>query len=314
MSLTYTNDQLTREAQLLVTEIALLADFVIGEDAGIRALGLDAESDFAQSRHPDDLGAIADMALFQYVSRVERYVRDQEWSREIPTDVSALQLAVERTFSPSVLHGYETEREAHGEMEVLDAHEMGAGDVPLGYFHRGILADLLARAAARLKVDRGERLTMADIALLLDVREPTVITNAHRKNFPTVEDENRRYAEPADALPWMLKQGYVPTTGLPGASASALHSEAAVDADDLIFVPVARDGSWFGPDCRVSGRFTIGAKGAEEKHTDYFTALEALVRMPTPRWRRPNANGIPGIVTGLRFDRMRRADLKRVLS
>ncbi|ATD68610.1 hypothetical protein CNR27_00845 [Luteimonas chenhongjianii] len=64
----------------------------------------------------------------------------------------------------------------------------------------------------------------------------------------------------------------------------------------------------------MSGRFTIGAKEAEEKHKDYFTALEALVRMPTPRWRRPNGNGVPGIVAGVRFDRMRRADLRRALS
>ncbi|WP_245815692.1 hypothetical protein [Luteimonas chenhongjianii] len=314
MTLTYTADQLTREAQLLATEIALLADFVIGEEAGVRALGLAADSEFAQSRHPDDLAEITGMALFGHVRRVESYVRDQEWAPEIPVDVSALQLAVDRTFSPAVLHGYEMEREAHGERDVLGAHEVGAGDLPFGYFHRGILADLVARAAARLKVDRGERLTMADIALLLDVREPTVITNAHRKNFPTVEDENRRYAEPGDALPWMLKQGYVPTKGLPGESDTAHQTEPVGDLDDVVFVPVARDGSWFGPDCRVSGRFTIGAKEAEEKHKDYFTALEALVRMPTPRWRRPNGNGVPGIVAGVRFDRMRRADLRRALS
>ena len=304
MTPNYTADQLTREAQLLVTELALLADFVIGDDAGLRALGLEADSDFAQSRHPDDLGEITSMALFEHVTRVERYVRDQEWAREIASDVSALQLAVERTFSPAVLHGYEMERQAHGEMEVLDAH---------GY-HRGILADLATRAAARLKVDQGERLTMAEIALLLDVREPTVITNAHRKNFPTVEDENRRYAEPAEVLPWMLKQGYVPTKGLPGASGSTHKAEPADAIDDFVFVPVARDGTWFGPDCRASGRFTIGAKGAEEKYSDYFAALEALVRMHPPRWRRPNANGIPGIVTGIHFDRVRRADLERALS
>lgn len=314
MTFHYTADQLTREAQLLVTELALLADFVIGDDAGLRALGLEADSDFAQSRHPDDLGEITGMTLFEHVTRVERYVRDQEWAREIPSDVSALQLAVERTFSPAVLRGYEMERQAHGEMEVLDAHEIGAGDVPFGYFHRGILADLAARAAARLKVDQGERLTMAEIALLLDVREPTVITNAHRKNFPTVEDENRRYAEPVEVLPWMLKQGYVPTKGLPGVAEVAHKAEPADAIDDLVFVPVARDGTWFGPDCRASGRFTIGAKGAEEKYSDYFAALEALVRMHPPRWRRPNANGIPGIVTGIHFDRVRRADLERALS
>ena len=146
--------------------------------------------------------------------------------------------------------------------------------------------------------------------------EATVITNAHRKNFPTVEDENRRFAEPGDVLPWMLKQGYVPTKGLPGDGESTVRQGADVpnDVHDLVFVPVARDGSWFGPECRVAGRFTVGAKGEEEKYTDYFAALDALVRMPTPRWRRRNANGTPGIVSGVRFDRMRRTDLERALS
>ena len=147
------------------------------------------------------------------------------------------------------------------------------------------------------------------------VNMPSSRKIAHRKNFPTVEDENRRYAEPVDVLPWMLKQGYVPTKGLPDAPAPAAPgTEPDGDIDDIVFVPVARDGSWFGPECRVSGRYTIGAKGSEEKHADYFTALEALLRMPTPRWRRPNANGIPGIVTYVRFDRMRRADIERALS
>ena len=310
MPLSYTTDQLTREAQLLVTEIALLNDFVIGEGAGIRALGLDSTADFAQTRHPDDLDGISSIALFEHIWRIENYVRNQQWAPEIPTDVLTLRVAVERTFSAAVLEAYEKERA--GEIDVPPPFAMGAGDVPFGYFHRGILADLVAQAAARLKVDRGERLTMADIALLLDVREPTVITNAHRKNFPTVEDENRRYAEPADALPWMLKQGYVPTRKPTTSSEPPVAPEPQIE---MVFVPVARDGSWFGPDCRSGGRFTIGAKGSEKKYTDYFAALESLQRMtPTPYWRRPNGNEVPGIVAGVRFDRKARVDIERALS
>lgn len=316
MTLIYTADQLFRETQLLATELALLVDYAVGEGAGVRALALDPAGDFAHSRHPDDLDEVRGMAVWQHIRRVEDYVQHQEWHEAVPADTHSLGLIVERTFSTAVIAEYEAERADADADAIPGAFEEGAGDVPVGFFHRGILADLVALARARLKVDEGERLTMADIALLLDVKEPTVVTNAHRKNFASVEDGNRRYAEPADALPWMIKQGYLPTRRSSGEAAPAA-AEAPADAkagDDLLFVPVARDGTWFSPECRSGGRYTVGAKGEEVKFTDYFEALAALVKMPTPRWRRPNANGIPGIVAGVRFDRVSRAELERALA
>lgn len=312
MTLTYTADQLFRETQLLATELALLADYIVGEGAGLRALGVDQDSDFGQSLHPDMLHEVGGMAVWQHISRVERYVQAQEWHESVPTDTHSLGLIVERTFSPAVIAEYEVEKAEGDADDVSGAFAAGAGDVPMGFFHRGILANLVALACARLKVDQGERLTMADIALLLGVKEPTVVTNAHRKNFASVEDGNRRYAEPAEALPWMIKQGYVPTR-VPAAEV-ATPSASMSSGDDLLFVPVARDGTWFSPGCRSGGRYTIGAKGEEVKFTNYFDALEALVKMPTPRWRRANADGNRGIVLGIRFDRIRRAELERALA
>lgn len=314
MTLSYTTDQLIRETQLLATEVSLLADYIVGDDAGCRALGVKPDSHFAQTRHPDDLSEVHSMDIWQHISRIERYVRDQQWDDALPTDIQALALVVERTFSPTVLETYAMERADYPRNTAVPvAHDEGAGDVPLGFFHHGILSDLVALATARLKVDRNERLTMAEIALLLDVREPTVITNSHRKNFPTVEDENRRYAEPTDVLPWMEKQGYLPTRTPTRKDAKPATQEASPDDEALLFVPVARDGSWFSPDCRSGGRYTIGAKGSETKYTDYFAALDALLKMPAPRWRRKNSNGIPGDVTFVRFDRQRRADIDRLL-
>lgn len=314
MHLTYTADQLIRETQLLVTSLSLLVEFVVEDGAGPRALGLDADGHFAQTRHPDDLSEIQDMEVWQHISRIESYVRDQQWHDAIPTDVRYLGLIVERIFSQEVIREYEEERAHHQDVVVVPGpHEEGAGDVPLGFFYRGILADLVALATARLKVDRDERLTLSDIALLLGMREQTVITNAHRKNFPTVEDDNRRYAESTGALEWMHKQGYLPTRKPAGKDEKAAAHGVPPADETLLFVPYARDGSWFGPDCSSAGRYTIGAKGSEVKYTDYFAALDALLKMPTPRWRRKNSNGIQGIVAGVRFDRVRRADIERAL-
>lgn len=64
-------------------------------------------------------------------------------------------------------------------------------------------------------------------------------------------------------------------------------------------VPVAKDGSWFGPHVGRGGVFQIGEKGAEIRVTGYETALAQLRTMSPPRWRRPNEKGNWGIVSGV---------------
>ena len=66
----------------------------------------------------------------------------------------------------------------------------------------------------------------------------------------------------------------------------------------MLRVPVAGDGSIFSPKLVRNGRFTVGAKGAEEKYDNFEAALLALLNIKKPRWRRPNAAGNWGIVCG----------------
>lgn len=311
MTLSYTSDQLIREARLLLNEVALLTDLAIGERAGIRALGLEEQSDYAQTRHPDELGEIYGYEVWDHIVGVERYVQQQAWNEALPNQLHALAMIVERTFSPCVLTEYEAARLNHPEPSgVPSAYEVGAGDVDLAHFHMNILARLIALGEARLKLDSGERLTMSDIALLLGVKEATVVTNAHRKNFASVEEGNRRYAEPTDVLPWMVKQGYNTTTK--GGHSSEPKGKSDADRE-VLFVPVAKDGSWFEPGSRSAGRYSIGAASSERKFTDYFQALAALVALPTPRWR-TNKNGVPGIAFGVRFERVSRTELERLVA
>ncbi|TXN17285.1 hypothetical protein FV219_00500 [Methylobacterium sp. WL122] len=80
-------------------------------------------------------------------------------------------------------------------------------------------------------------------------------------------------------------------------------------------MPVAKDGSWFEPEtCRTQRGYTVGAKGAEIHISDYQEALERLARMPIPRWRRPNAAGGWGLVTGTTWQRREIRDLNRLVS
>jgi hypothetical protein len=78
---------------------------------------------------------------------------------------------------------------------------------------------------------------------------------------------------------------------------------------EVVFVPVAADGSLFHPGLVRGGKFMIGAKGEEVQHASFDDALAALHRMATPRWRRPNDAGNWGIVSGRDWKRVERRQL-----
>ncbi|MDP5293553.1 ASCH domain-containing protein [Oceanimonas sp. CHS3-5] len=67
-------------------------------------------------------------------------------------------------------------------------------------------------------------------------------------------------------------------------------------------VPVARDGTHFCPiRCARNGHYTVGEKGAEQRFSDYYQALNYLEAMPVAKWRRPNTNGNWGIVSAVEW-------------
>lgn len=80
-------------------------------------------------------------------------------------------------------------------------------------------------------------------------------------------------------------------------------------SDEVLFVPVAADGSYFHPGLCRDGKFRIGAKETERTPATFEEALVALQKMATPRWRRPNAAGNWGIVSGRDWKRVERRQL-----
>ena len=73
---------------------------------------------------------------------------------------------------------------------------------------------------------------------------------------------------------------------------------------EVLFVPVASDGSTFNPELERKGKYTVGAKGQEIQFDQFQDALNALQKMSTPRWRRPNAAGNWCIVSGRDWKRI----------
>lgn len=72
---------------------------------------------------------------------------------------------------------------------------------------------------------------------------------------------------------------------------------------EFVEVPFKRekDGTktFFLPDCRMTKGYEIGARDKDKERgiQDYWEALEKVRKMSSPRFRRKNANGIPGTVT-----------------
>ncbi|WP_205662139.1 hypothetical protein [Alteromonas flava] len=79
---------------------------------------------------------------------------------------------------------------------------------------------------------------------------------------------------------------------------------------EFILVPVASDGTHFGPACEYKrGGYTVGEKGDEIKVESFDEALDYLQAMPLAKWRRPNASGNFGIVSAVDWKRINRSEL-----
>ena len=69
-------------------------------------------------------------------------------------------------------------------------------------------------------------------------------------------------------------------------------------------VPFAADGSCFNPSLRhpETGAFSVGEEGKEITFDTFEVALEHIMMMYTPRWRRPNQSGKWEIVAAVRWE------------
>lgn len=87
-----------------------------------------------------------------------------------------------------------------------------------------------------------------------------------------------------------------------------LVSHLSEDSDPELLVPYAADGSCFHPGLASSrdGSFGVGDKTAQKRFSTFSEALEYLRSMETAKWRRPNASGNWGIVSAVRWDKLRR--------
>lgn len=183
---------------------------------------------------------------------------------------------------------------------LLDAIPQGWGD--MSELRRTVLA-----AEARLRLDTSLDVSPEQLAALARISLKSI------KNLLTPKtggSDLRLNAaggiDPINAAQWLSGRADFRSSLWRNAQGRPASLEAPVleDVGEVLFVPVAKDGSWFDPvACRQSRGYLIGPKGSEEVVTDYRVALGRLSRMRTPYWRRPGPNAGWGLVAGYTWQR-----------
>jgi len=87
-----------------------------------------------------------------------------------------------------------------------------------------------------------------------------------------------------------------------------LVSDPVKDNDPELLVPYAADDSCFHPGLASTrdGSFRVGDKTAQKRFSTFSEALEYLRSMETAKWRRPNSAGNWGIVSAVRWDKLKK--------
>jgi hypothetical protein len=183
--------------------------------------------------------------------------------------------------------------------------------VPAGWGDFDAVKQTVEAAECRWLLDHDQDVTQEQLAAVARISLKTL------KNLLTPSNDsglklNREGKIPsAAALAWLKARDdfrdSVWRERLPDEDSS--EPSHVADLGPIMFVPVAKEGSWFSPDLRRAGHYVIGPKGAEENVDEYEKALNRLSRMATPRWRRPNNEGNWGIVSGVRWERRIAAEI-----
>jgi hypothetical protein len=158
--------------------------------------------------------------------------------------------------------------------------------------------------AARAAIDFGGTVTLEGLQLLSGISLGAV-RNAVSLGELHLDEAGKIPAEQAKA--WLLRRrDFCPSRWEnPNDGQEPLDISRVAEPDDngMILVPQDGDGTPFTPEHVVRPAksapglsITIGAKGSEEQHGDFYGALTALAKMDVARWRRRNAAGNWGIV------------------
>ncbi len=156
----------------------------------------------------------------------------------------------------------------------------------------------LTQAQARWALDHGEALTPEELAAVAGVSPRTISNLASAGGLRRVAGK----IPAEDALAWLEERDDFRASVWQYQQAAVEIEAVEQTLAEVVFVPIAKDGSVFHPGCVSDGFYAVG--DPEQRVADFREALDLLQRMPTPKWRRrKHADGNWGRVAGVRWER-----------
>jgi hypothetical protein len=181
-----------------------------------------------------------------------------------------------------------------------------------------VFGQVLLAAEARLALDSGQAMTVDQVATLAGMEKRSVQNALSRKGEAGLQANPDGMVTHGEAMRWLeARRNFIKTTTYRSDDDLGTEndeSNATNTVREYTFVPVTDDGAAFLPELKRSAGYQIGKYGEEIYVEDYFEALKQLQAMDTPRFRRPNANGIPGIKVGTGWQRVALDDLDAAIA
>ena len=171
-------------------------------------------------------------------------------------------------------------------------------------------------ANARWNLDHGRPIEPEALAQFGDVTESRIRNLMADKSFSTQKKDGKTLIEASSALRWLEnRKKWNPSLWRnPHASPGSMPLELLTGDESFAFVPIAVDGSIFCPKLSRDGVFSIGCEldYSEQTLSTYPEALEALQKMPRPKWLRPTkASEAWTLVSADRWVRMKTSELEK---
>jgi len=164
------------------------------------------------------------------------------------------------------------------------------------------LVVVLQKSLARWKVDNGDPLDAGELAILSG-RALQTIKNKLSGQTKEIKGSQKRI-EAHEARAWLSAQKDYYGSLWQIQDDTDIVIEADQGMGDVVFVPIAKDGSTFNPGLQRDGKYLIDAEGAEREFDDFTSALTALQQMHFPQWRRPTPEGKWTRVRGVEWRRV----------
>lgn len=168
---------------------------------------------------------------------------------------------------------------------------------------QGVVARILNLALSRHAIDVGEgEVDLTSLAIFSGLSEGR-IRNILSSGDSVLEKVGQRVTAQS-AAQWLKTRKEFYASIWREEEVSVPEAASGNFDDDVWFVPVAADGSYFHPGLLRDGKYTVGAKDAPQTYATFPEALAALHKMATPRWRRPNEAGNWGLISGRDWKRV----------